>query len=111
MHNAAIDGTANLTVRYTPGTVTNLSSRSTMKQIVAALAIAAAFNSPSYAAAKPLSADARFTAIYTAEWKWRQQQHLEEEEDDVKGVESGLPHVGAAVQMERQKKWEDTLRQ
>jgi len=82
-----------------------------MKQIVAALAIAAAFSSPSYAAAKPASADARFAAIYTAEWKWRQQQRLEDEEDDVKGVESGLPHVGAAVQMQRQKKWEETLRQ
>lgn len=82
-----------------------------MKQLVAALAIAAAFNSPSFAAPKPLGADARFTAIYTAEWKWRQQQRLEDEEDDVKGVESGLPHVGAAVQMERQKKWEETLRQ
>ncbi len=82
-----------------------------MKQIVAALAIAAAFSSPSYAAAKPASVDARFTAIHTAEWKWRQQQRLEDEEDDVKGVESGLPHVGAAVQMERQKKWEETLRQ
>ncbi|MTW13321.1 DUF885 family protein [Pseudoduganella eburnea] len=82
-----------------------------MKQLVAALAVAAAFHTPSYAAAKPGSADARFTAIYTAEWKWRQQQRLEDEEDDVKGVESGMPHVGAAVQMERQKKWEETLRQ
>jgi uncharacterized protein (DUF885 family) len=82
-----------------------------MKQLVAALAVAAAFHSPSYAAAKPGSADARFTAIHTAEWKWRQQQRLEDEEDDVKGVESGMPHVGAAVQMERQKKWEETLRQ
>jgi len=82
-----------------------------MKQLVAALAIAAAFNSPSFAAAKPASADARFTAIHTAEWKWRQQQRLEDEEDDVHAVEGRLPHVGAAVQMARQKKWEDTLRQ
>ncbi|WP_028105210.1 DUF885 domain-containing protein [Pseudoduganella violaceinigra] len=82
-----------------------------MKQIVAALAIAAAFSSPTYAAAKPGSADARFTAIHQAEWKWRLQQRLEDEEDDVHGVESRLPNVGPAVQMERQKKWEDTLRQ
>ena len=82
-----------------------------MKQLVAALAIAVAFTSPSFAAAKPTSADTRFTAIYTAEWKWRQQQRLEDEEDDVHAVEGRLPHVGAAVQMARQKKWEDTLRQ
>ncbi|KQV59856.1 MULTISPECIES: DUF885 family protein [unclassified Duganella] len=82
-----------------------------MKQIVAALAIAAAFSSPSFAAAKPGSADARFTAIHKAEWKWRLQQRLEDDEDDVRGVESRLPNVSLAVQMERQKKWEETLRQ
>ncbi|WP_426323419.1 DUF885 domain-containing protein [Pseudoduganella sp. R-43] len=82
-----------------------------MKQIVAALAIAAAFSSPSFAAAKPGSADARFTAIHQAEWKWRLQQRLEDDEDDVRGVESRLPNVSLAVQLERQKKWEETLRQ
>ncbi|SFG66084.1 Uncharacterized conserved protein, DUF885 familyt [Duganella sp. CF458] len=82
-----------------------------MKQIVAALAIAAAFSSPSFAAAKPGSADARFTAIHKAEWKWRLQQRLEDDEDDVRGVESRLPNVSLAVQLERQKKWEETLRQ
>jgi len=82
-----------------------------MKQLVAALAIAAAFTSPSFAAAKPGNADARFAAIYQAEWKWRLQQRLEDDEDDVHGVESRLPHVSAAVQMARQKKWEETLRQ
>lgn len=82
-----------------------------MKQIVAALAIAAAFSSPSFAAAKPGSADARFTAIHKAEWKWRLQQRLEDDEDDVRGVDSRLPNVSLAVQLERQKKWEETLRQ
>jgi uncharacterized protein (DUF885 family) len=82
-----------------------------MKQLVAALAIAAAFSSPSFAAAKPLGADARFTAIHQAEWKWRLQQRLEDDEDDVRGVDSRLPDVGVAVQLARQKKWEDTLRQ
>ena len=82
-----------------------------MKQLVAALAIAAAFSSPSFAAAKPDSADARFTAIHKAEWKWRLQQRLEDDEDDVRGVESRLPNVGLAVQVERQKKWEETQRQ
>lgn len=96
---------------YTPGTVTNLSTGSTMKQLVAALAIAAAFSSPSFAAAKPGSADARFAAIHKAEWKWRLQQRLEDDEDDVRGVERQLPRVDAAIQMERQKRWEDTLRQ
>lgn len=96
---------------YTPGTVTNLSSGSPMKQIVAALAIAAAFSSPSFAAAKPGSADARFTAIHKAEWKWRQQQRLEDDEDDVRGIEPRLPRVDAATQMARQKRWEETLRQ
>jgi uncharacterized protein (DUF885 family) len=82
-----------------------------MKQLVAALAIAAAFSSPSFAAAKPGSADARFTAIHQAEWKWRQQQRLEDDEDDVRGIDRQLPRVDAATQMERQKRWEDTLRQ
>ena len=96
---------------YTPGTVTNLSSGSTMKQIVAAISIAAAFSSPSYASSKPGSADARFNAIHQAEWKWRLQQRLEADEDEVRGVENALPRVGLAVQLERQKRWEETLRQ
>ena len=82
-----------------------------MKQICAALVIAAAFASPSHAAAKPGSADARFTSIHSTEWKWRLQQRLEDDEDDVHGVQRELPHVGLAIQMERQKRWEATLRQ
>ena len=82
-----------------------------MKQICAVLAIAAAFNSPSFAAAKPASADARFAAIYNSEWQWRLQQQLEDDEDDVHGVQRALPRVDAAVQQQRQQRWEQVLRQ
>jgi uncharacterized protein (DUF885 family) len=82
-----------------------------MKQIVAALVVAAAFSSPTFAAAKPGSADARFTSIHKAEWQWRLQQRLEDDEDDVRDIDRHLPRVDAATQMERQKRWEATLRQ
>ena len=48
--------------------------------------------------------EARFKALYTSEWAWRQKQ-AEVDDDDAQGVRSHLPHVDAATQAERQRVW------
>jgi uncharacterized protein (DUF885 family) len=61
------------------------------------------------------AADARFQAIYTAEWKWRVKQHLaydEEEDASAKTLEdASLAHVDARTQEARLAYWQDVLRQ
>jgi uncharacterized protein (DUF885 family) len=61
------------------------------------------------------AADARFQAIYTAEWKWRVKQHLaydEEEDAGAKTLEdASLAHVDARTQEARLAYWQDVLRQ
>jgi uncharacterized protein (DUF885 family) len=53
-------------------------------------------------------ANARFQALYSAEWKWREEQ-LAEGEDSQKPISSHLPKVDPAAQQERLKYWEDLL--
>ena len=65
---------------------------------------------PAAAAAKPASADSRFKALYTKEWKWRQKQFANGE-DNVKEITDHLPKVDPATQDSRQRYWEDTLKQ
>jgi uncharacterized protein (DUF885 family) len=55
-------------------------------------------------------ADQRFKSIYSAEWKWRQSQHLAQDDDD-KGVSAELPRVDASTQQARLAYWQDVLRQ
>lgn len=62
------------------------------------------------AAAKTGSADARFKALYTREWKWREDQFANGE-DDVKEVVDHLPKVDAATQQMRLRYWENVLKQ
>ncbi|GAB2837590.1 DUF885 family protein [Pseudoduganella ginsengisoli] len=62
------------------------------------------------AAARSSAADARFKAIYTQEWKWRQRQKLEEEEDDVSAVSSTLPKVDPATQQARLTYWQGVMK-
>jgi uncharacterized protein (DUF885 family) len=61
------------------------------------------------------AADARFQAIYTAEWKWRVKQHLAyDEEDDASAKtleDASLAHVDARTQEARLAYWQDVLRQ
>jgi uncharacterized protein (DUF885 family) len=48
--------------------------------------------------------DARFKAIYTAEWDWRQHQRADDE-DSGDTISPHLPDVGPAAQAERLKMW------
>jgi len=58
----------------------------------------------------PNSADAKFRAIYTAEWKWREAQFADDE-DGQGPVMDHLPKVDAVTQAEQQKHWEGVLAQ
>lgn len=55
------------------------------------------------------SADARFKALYSKEWKWREEQFASGE-DNVKEIVDHLPKVDAASQETRLRYWEDTLK-
>jgi uncharacterized protein (DUF885 family) len=59
------------------------------------------------------SADARFTALYTAEWKWRQEQFpgMDDEDRAASAHDDRLPAVDAKSQTARLKYWNDVLRQ
>jgi uncharacterized protein (DUF885 family) len=59
---------------------------------------------------KTQSADARLKAIYTAEWKWREDQ-FPDDEDSQKPIQDHLPKVDPAAQSMRLAKWQDTLAQ
>ena len=63
---------------------------------------------PSLGAAQH-DADARLQAIYTAEWKWREQQ-LADGEDSQRPIEDHLPKADPAVQEMRLHYWEDVHR-
>ena len=54
-------------------------------------------------------ADARFQAIYTAEWKWRDEQ-FPDNEDAQRPVQDHLPKVDPDTQAMRLRTWQDTLR-
>ncbi len=81
-----------------------------MKSVLLALLLAA---SPSLAAATPAAAsgaDQRFQQIYEREWKWRQEQTGQADEDgDASGNRTRLPDVGAQAQQARLKVWEQVL--
>lgn len=55
------------------------------------------------------SADARFKAIYTAEWKWREEQ-LPDTEDAQRQIQDHLPKTDPATQAMRLSMWQDVLR-
>ena len=88
--------------------------------LAASLLLALAFATPALAAAPAIppvtaaasAADARFQAIYEKEWKWRQAQVGQADEDsDSSGDNQQLPDIGAAAQAARLKVWDDVLRQ
>jgi uncharacterized protein (DUF885 family) len=54
------------------------------------------------------AADARFQALYGAEWKWREEQFADDE-DSQKPISDHLPKVDPAAQQARLKYWEDLL--
>jgi uncharacterized protein (DUF885 family) len=53
-------------------------------------------------------ANARFQALYTAEWKWRQHEFVHD--GDSEAVANRLPEADAATQDARLKFWEEVLR-
>ncbi len=71
--------------------------------------ILAAAAAPAQGAA-PKSADAQFKAIYTKEWKWREDQFASGK-DDSKEIVDHLPKVDPATQDMRQHYWENVLKQ
>jgi uncharacterized protein (DUF885 family) len=54
------------------------------------------------------NADSRFRALYTAEWKWREEQFADGE-DGQRPIADHLPKVDPATQAQRLKVWEDLL--
>jgi uncharacterized protein (DUF885 family) len=58
--------------------------------------------------AKAADADARFRAIYTTEWTWRDQQ-FPDNEDAQKPIQDHLPKVDPAAQAMRLRTWQDVL--
>jgi uncharacterized protein (DUF885 family) len=60
------------------------------------------------ACTKPPNADARLQAIYSEEWKWRQEQFADDE-DARKRIQDHLPKVDAEAQAQRLKMWQDVL--
>jgi uncharacterized protein (DUF885 family) len=61
-----------------------------------------------FAAAKPVSADVRFKALYTKEWAWRQAEFAQGDGDE-KEIADHLPKVDSATQDRRLHYWQDTL--
>jgi uncharacterized protein (DUF885 family) len=82
-----------------------------MKQLCAAIVLAYATTAPVHVFAAASAADQKFTSIHKAEWQWRLQQRLEDDEDDVQAVQRDLPKVDAATQLKRQQYWEGVLKQ
>ena len=76
--------------------------------ILVAAAAVPAQAAPHKADAKAVSADAKFEAIYTREWAWR---NAEFGRQDGKGIDDHLPRMDQATQDMRQHYWEDTLKQ
>ncbi|HEX4165316.1 MAG TPA: DUF885 family protein [Bryobacteraceae bacterium] len=88
-----------------------------MKRSIAGLAcLAFVFAAAAFSiegAAEPAT-DARFKAIYTREWAWRQAQRGEEDEDSASGrreVNARLPKVDLATEQARLNYWTDVMTQ
>ena len=62
------------------------------------------------ATAADTSADAKFKALYTREWKWREQQFADDE-DGNRPVMDHLPKVDAATQVMQLKYWSEVMQE
>ena len=63
------------------------------------------------ARAATASENARFEAIYTSEWAWRDKQYPGEDDDETAPLADHLPKVDAATQQARLAYWSDVMRQ
>lgn len=90
--------------------------------VLLGLSLAPAFAAEPAAAAPPAAAadatardseaGARFKALYTREWKWRQAQFAGGDDEDVQGqASSRLPKVDLATQAERERYWAQVLKE
>jgi uncharacterized protein (DUF885 family) len=71
-----------------------------------AVAVVVAVTTTSSSAAPQHDADALLTALYTSEWKWREQQ-LPDGEDSERPIHDHLAKVDAATQQMRLRYWEE----
>jgi uncharacterized protein (DUF885 family) len=71
-----------------------------------AVALVVAVTTTSSSAAPQHDADTRLTALYTSEWKWREQQ-LPDSEDSERPIHDHLAKVDAAAQQMRLRYWEE----
>lgn len=74
------------------------------------LLVACALTLAASACTRTPSADTRLQAIYTEEWKWREEQ-FPDTEDAQKSIQDHLPKVDPASQGMRLRKWQDVLQQ
>jgi uncharacterized protein (DUF885 family) len=72
------------------------------------LLVACALTLAASACTRTPSADSRLQAIYTEEWKWREEQ-FPDNEDAQKSIQDHLPKVDPASQAMRLRKWQDVL--
>ena len=86
---------------------TLLAAALALSPLLAPSAVHAATPAIAHAAGK---ADARFQAIYRAEWQWRLQQRLAWDEDEPRALLAELPKVDARAQAARLAYWQDVLR-
>ncbi len=77
----------------------------------AAFLIVAAMSAQAAATQKPSNADARFKAIYTKEWNWREDQFASGENGGHEEIIDHLPKVDPATQEMRLHYWENVLKQ
>ena len=77
-------------------------------RILAALLVMSTAASSVGCGSKTETADARLKEIYTAEWKWRQEQ-FPDNEDSQKPIQDRLPRVDPESQAARLRMWKDTL--
>ncbi|MFC3458254.1 DUF885 domain-containing protein [Massilia haematophila] len=86
-----------------------------MKHTLVAAMVAAGIlmmtNTDAHAATGKPGADARFEAIYKAEWQWRIGERLATDEDARGSVRAELPRVDASTQQARLAHWQGVLRQ
>ena len=76
--------------------------------LIAVVSVVGAMMGSSGCQQRKEDADARFRALYTAEWKWREDQFADDE-DSQKPIANHLPKVDPAAQDARLKYWEDVL--
>jgi uncharacterized protein (DUF885 family) len=84
--------------------------RSVSRRLLAAYSCAILSMTLTACMPKADDADTRLKAIYTAEWKWREQQ-FPDNENTQKPVQDHLPKVDPATQAIRLARWQDTLNQ